>query len=929
MTDQDVSPSGGVVRALRDAIAHGNPFTSPSPVTDADLKRAYRRHPSITDKLPWIDLVGANGDTVLLEDARSVGAVFELDQLAVEGRSQAYLVSIRDALQQFVRESCARYPAGQSPWVFSIYAKREKATFRDIPEAIRRYAKDMQKQNPHPFTDYYIDKVLGPHFEDLAQDSGLFKDDLSGLPWGGCVREIRLVVYRRISATQKQRVSADKELDQVCKRIALNLRSASVEATRLNGEEIRYWLARWLNPRPMSTGGDAKKFCDLMPSIDPEDRPVDWSLADDVTSRSVRSDKDKGIWWFDEMPHTVLSVERLRSAPAIGQMTAERILGGEAAGARSLSVCMLDQLPPGATIVLTFTPVDDSLINRHLDRIDRSSKADTAQSNSSREASAHARTSMIKGNLVFPFSMAVALRAEDEDALDEQILDVDALLIANNLQLIDPVHDNYRLDSYIRHLPFAYDPRLDQTVSRSRLIYTQHLTNLLPIYGRGRGSGRPGLSFFNRGGEPFMCDPLSLGDRSKNAHLFLFGPTGAGKSATLVYLMMHYMAIYKPRLIIVEAGNSFGLMTEYMENQGFKVSDMVLAPGKGAQIPVFRDALFLLDDMGEPIDYSALNQDDDETDTRDYMGEMMLKARLMITGGTPKEEERFSQSDQAMLRTAIIESAKNVFRKNSGKSVPMTISDMVETVESMACKEEGHSRDRLSEMAKCMSLFCSGFEGQLFNTTESSWDKSADIVRVEMKTLANPNYQDRLALAYIGLINEAMAMAEANQMDGRPTIMLTDEGHVITTNRITAEYKVLISKLSGRRMGFWIWDATQNLKDYPDEAEKMLAMFEWWVCLFVGKSELKEVKRFRTLSSDEESMVLSAKKQSGKYTEGCFLSDNIFGQFRNVPPALCLALAQTEKEEKTARGELMASHNCSELAAAEMIGDSIARGRRS
>ena len=323
----------GILAGIRDLFNHGNPVTSPKPVTDDDLRTAYKQQESITDKLPWIDLVGDQGKTVLLEDAQSVGAVFDLSQLAVEGRSADFLVAIRNALQQFIRESCDRYPKGQSPWVFSVYAKRERTRFRDFPQRVKAYANKVQKGERHPFTDHYIDKIFTPHIEDMSVDRGLFKDALTNEPWGGSQREIRLVVYRRISRVGKQRLTPEKALDQVCRKIEMNLQAAQVHCRRLTGLEIRQWLARMLNPSPASTGGDVKAFCEQMPDIRPETRPVDWSLADDVTSRKVRSDLGKGIWWFDDIAHSVLTVERLRSAPEIGQLSAERILGGESAGA--------------------------------------------------------------------------------------------------------------------------------------------------------------------------------------------------------------------------------------------------------------------------------------------------------------------------------------------------------------------------------------------------------------------------------------------------------------------------------------------------------------------------------------------------------------------------------------------------------------------
>ena len=917
------------LRALGDWFAHGNPVSKPQ-LTDKDVMAAYQQNPSITDKLPWIDLVGKDGNAVLLEDAHSVGAVFDIRQLAVEGRSEDYLVTIRNTLMQFVTESADKLAKARNPWVFSIYAKRETVTFRRVPEAVRQYAYSAQNGNPHPFTDHYIDHIFTPHYEDLAREQGLFKDELTHHPWGGCLREIRLVVYRRVGRTEKNRLSPEQALESVCRKVTQNLQAAEVDCRRLNGQEIRTWLVTWLNPRPKTTHGDVKAFCDQLAPIDaPEERPFDWSLADDVTSRSVRSDDQKGLWWFDDLPHRLLSVERLSSKPEIGQLTAERILGGGHAGARSRSVCLLDRLPVAATLILTWSPMADSIVNRHLDRIDKAAKSDTAEAEAAQEASAHARRQLIRGNPVFPFTLAIALRGHDEEDLNNQMLDVDSLLSTNKLQIVDPDDDAIALDLYIRNLPFAHDPRLDQVKRRNRLIFSQHLTNLLPIYGRGTGSGRPGISFFNRGGEPFTCDPLTLKDRSKNAHLFMFGPTGAGKSATLNYLIMHYAAVYRPRFIIVEAGNSFGLLVQYLQSKGFKAVDMTLKPGSGASIPVFKDALKLLDDNGKRLDYSAIQERDGEViDRRDYLGEMMLKAKLMITGGRPREEERFARPDEAMLKQAIVDTAIRVFSEHSGKHQDVIISDVEKTLRLKARDAEGSIRDRINEMAESMSIFCTGFEGDLFNTTKSSWSNSADITRIDMATLTGPEYKDRLALAYIGLINEAMAMAEANQHDGRPTIMLTDEGHVITTNPITAAYKVLISKLSGRRMGFWLWDATQNMQDYPDEAEKMLSMFEWWICLSVGKKELEHLKRFRALSNDEESMALSARKQSGKYTEGCFLADNIVGQFRNVPPAICLALAQTEKEEKTARAKIMDERQCLEWEAAVISGEQIAAARR-
>ena len=104
-------------------------------------------------------------------------------------------------------------------------------------------------------------------------------------------------------------------------------------------------------------------------------------------------------------------------------------------------------------------------------------------------------------------------------------------------------------------------------------------------------------------------------------------------------------------------------------------------------------------------------------------------------------------------------------------------------------------------------------------------------------------------------------------------------------------------------------------------------MLEWWLCLVMPKDEVEQIARFRQLTDEQRQMLLSARKESGKYTEGVVLTDNLAALFRNVPPALALALAQTEKDEKAARAEIMRREQCSEVEAAMHIAAEIERRR--
>ncbi|WP_259638866.1 hypothetical protein, partial [Pseudomonas savastanoi] len=71
-------------------------------------------------------------------------------------------------------------------------------------------------------------------------------------------------------------------------------------------------------------------------------------------------------------------------------------------------------------------------------------------------------------------------------------------------------------------------------------------------------------------------------------------PTGSGKSATANNLLMQLIAIYRPRLFIIEAGNSFGLLGDFAQKLGLTVNRLKLAPGSGVSLAPFTDAIRLV-----------------------------------------------------------------------------------------------------------------------------------------------------------------------------------------------------------------------------------------------------------------------------------------------------------------------------------------------
>ena len=99
----------------------------------------------------------------------------------------------------------------------------------------------------------------------------------------------------------------------------------------------------------------------------------------------------------------------------------------------------------------------------------------------------------------------------------------------------------------------------------------------------------------------------------------------------------------------------------------------------------------------------------------------------------------------------------------------------------------------------------------------------------------------------------------------------------------------------------------------------MLNMLEWWLCLVMPKDEIEQIGRFKDLTDEQLSLLMAARKEPKKYTEGVVLADHLNALFRVVVPAKTLALAMTEKNEKAQRRDLMKQHNCSELEAAYLV----------
>ena len=893
------------------------------PATRADEQRLYAAPPSFVDLLPWVEYL-PDTQSLLLEDGQSVAACFELSAVGTEGRELEWLCTVRDALENALQDSFDELD--QQPWVVQLYAQDE-TDWDDYLAGLRAYMQPRAQGTV--FSEFYC-HVMQQHLQAVSKPGGLFEDNtVSHLPWRGQRRRTRLVVYRRTAGTASRRnLLPQTALTTVCERLLGGLANAGVRAQRLDAAALHDWLLRWFNPAPDWLGTDAearRRFYHLAalphgPAADEMELASGTDFAQRLFFRQPRSDAHNGVWWFDAEPHRVVTVDRLRSAPDMGHLTGETAKGGDAWNA------VFDQLPEGTVLCLSLIITPQDRLEAQLNHLSHKAVGDTLDSQQTREDVEQARSLIGRSHKLYRAALAFYLRARDLPELDARGLQLANALLNAGLQPVREEDEVAPLNSYLRWLPCVFDPEQDKRQWYTQLMFAQHATNLAPVWGRSEGTGHPGITLFNRGGGLITFDPLNRLDRQMNAHLFLFGPTGSGKSATLNNLLNQITAIYRPRLFIVEAGNSFGLFADFAQRLGLSVHRLKLAPGAGVSLAPFADARRLVDTPGQvkTLDAEALDEDSSEQeDERDVLGELEITARLMITGGEDKEEQRLTRADRSLIRQSILDAAHHC----AGQQRTVLTEDVRDALRAtgldLALPES--RRIRLLEMADAMDLFCQGSDGELFNRDGTPWPE-ADVTLVDLATYAREGYSAQLSIAYISLINAVNNLAERDQMLGRPIINVTDEGHIITKNPLLAPYVVKITKM-WRKLGAWFWLATQNLDDLPKAAEPMLNMIEWWICLSMPPDEVEKIARFRALTPAQKALMRSARKEAGKFTEGVILSKSMEVLFRAVPPSLYLAMAMTEPEEKHQRHQLMQAHGISELEAAFEVAAQLDRCR--
>lgn len=932
--------------------------------TKADTMRAHTIPPSIQKHMRLKEYDRKNG-VFLMDDGMNYAAVYEIRGFPTEGRDDNALRTYAQMMQQIV-SVFDRHPLNKAPYIVQCYVSDEPNLFSWY-ERLKTYASPDIRETK--LNKVYI-QMAKEHMKYMCREGGVFEDELTGNPFKGGERVTRLVFYRKAPYEKgKNRLA---EIKKTCRDLDSKLKNfskRSLNYRRYDDKDMFYWLFTTFNKKV--TGFDeVTDYLDTFPYLENyEDRPYGYHFMENAFHTGMKSNMDKKQWKVGDTYHKHISCTGIKEAPELGKITAEREIAKDSGAYEAF----FDSMPENSMMHLTFVCQSDVEVSNTIElKVKAANKSTSMDAAMIMEESQHWLRQIKKRNYLFPTQIGCYVSGLSEEEVEDRYSDASSIMTSAGFEIIKEEYDLYTIDKFVRFLPANYDHSFDNQYYSSKLISLEHIARMMPIgYSRNKGTGNPLICDYNRNGEPVTFDTFK--DLANNPHLLMLGTTGAGKSVRAANMMLSVMAMYKPYLMIVDAGKSFEFLVLFFEYMGLSVQRFMIEKPREGVLPEFSLNPFLdtrlminqveemekiqaladivanedelvnkeiekqaegeaLSNLFTPKDekeksrdnLSTSQEDDDEDIQRDYIAEFQLAALLMCSDGKEPEEVGITYDHRSELLTAVIECAKDVVHvQGKAQMIPSDLVNYmlakVKRLENSTMHHEKDIADKLRTLAKRLQGFLNNAMNNLYFNRPSKALVTTDVTYFEMGMWKNDNEANNAprALAFIIMMNRNMAQAEARQKqkDSRFSLFFGDECHIVTTKKVTAACLTQCSKMS-RKVGLYLWFATQNVKDFTENASKMLSMFEFWICLEMSMNEFRQVTEYIEVSDLEENLFKTVHNQKGVYTEGVILSKRHKLLIRCFPFRELLFLAFNEMKEKGKRTKVALEYNCNEVEAA-------------
>ncbi|HAT9703096.1 TPA: conjugative transfer ATPase [Legionella pneumophila] len=887
--------------------------SNPQAITEHDIKKRYANPlPSLADRLAIVDF-DEQEQVFLFADGKSIGSGFELGDIPAEAASPEYL----EAVFHKIRDTFAAVVPLHStaPWVMQMYVQDEYC-LTPVIEHIKNYVSPDLINTP--LTKDYLQR-LQDLYNKMTRPEGLFIDPKTGSPYRGRRRRTRVLFYRNLHQTNLCREQALQEHQEVISQIESKLRSPGLELKRLSGQDYYQWWVRWFNPQ------SADKI--LEQYTYPNPIPAGFNLAQNVFFSPPESDEQGFV--LEGIKQRILYVDGLKEAPLIGLVSRER----QQANPKH-RYALLDTLPEGSIYTIQVVFSHDESLEAHLTRLEKGIVGTSLKPQEVRDDIKTARNELSVGNRLFWVNQAVIYQAKDEQ--EAQVIEKNLHAIFNDakMPLIHSSYDIHPLNSWLNALPFNFDPHYARKyLCFDRLMYATELAALLPVYGRNQGARHlPCFPFFNRLGEPVFFDLLHHDFISQNSHCALFANSGGGKSVLTGWMIQSLLAMKNARVVLFEMGNSFDRMLIHAKAHGKKTKQLLLSNKKEEAVPlnpfceaykaipeitdnlsteqatsIAQKIMALKENLKEPANSEEFSCGDG---SRSFLAELALALRTMITEANAQEEEQFTLADETLLIEVLIDAILTSFNND----IPQMLTENVVAAFKRRLDKETvpRKKDRILDMHdRLNSYVINSAKSRFFNVpTEPLGD--FDIFHIDISAIKDDT--GKLALVMVSLLPRILAMAEATQNDNRPTFLFIDESHLQFQIPSVVTVCLLVAKVA-RKLGLWLVAITQNVTDMNSEkATKILSLIETWILLGLDEKEISDVKRFKSLTPQQETLIRDIDSQKGLYAEAVLLGSRYQGLFRVIPPRYLLALLMTEKSEKAQRHVLEKEYDVLEAA---------------
>ena len=879
------------------------------------------KYPSFSDLLAISDFCDER-NLFLLNDGVSVGSGFELGSISAEAATPDYLQTVFTKIKDTFASVVPLYQ--EDPWVMQLYVS-DDYTFQPILNHIEKFIAPEILNTP--FTQDYL-KRLHDLFSKMQEPQGLFLDPKSDTPFRIRRRRIRVLFYRRYHTNPISRDAAILEHEEVISQITQKLTSPGISLKRLDGKSYYDWLVAWFNPNPAITDGSVEKLLNQFPY--PKDsKPANFSHAQNSFFNKPESD-NKGFI-FDGLKHRVLYVDALKEAPQIGLFSRERPQAHP-----KHRYALLDKLPEGSIYTLQVIFSSDEALDEHLLKIEKSVIGASLKPSEVKRDIQIARDELASNNRLFWVTQAILYRGKDEAECETTEKALHNLFMDAKMPLLASHYDLHPLNSYLNVLPFNFDAIFARKhLYLDRLVFASELAALLPVYGRFQGAKHlPCFTFFNRLGEPVFFDILNPKFITQNSHMAIFANSGGGKSVTTGWMINSLIATKNARIVLFEMGNSFDRMLIHCKAHGKMVKQLLLSNQKDKAVPLnpFCEAYKALPEIKECLNTESASKlaekimslqsnldvparfEDQVDESRSHVAELSLALRTMITEANNSEEDRFTLADETLLIEILIDAILTSFHAD----IPQMLAEHVLLAfERRLLNEENlRKKERILDMHdRLKSYVINTNKAQFFNVPTEPLGEF-DIFHVDISAIKDD--KGKLALVMVSLLPRILAIAEASQNDNRPTFLFIDEAHIQFQIDVVVAVALLIAKVA-RKLGLWLVPITQNIADLSSEkATKILSLIETFILLGLDEKELHDLKKFKSLTLQQEALIRDIDSQKGLYAEAVLLGSRFQGLFRVIPPRYLLALLLNEKSEKAERHQLEQEHDV--LKAAEIIG---------